>query len=127
MEGLPLVKAISLDKEGKKGFGFSIDRGEKTQGSSAVMIASIIRGGPADIEGQMQVGDQVLSVDGQKILGYAYEKVNVMCVWGDQVLGYAYEMVNTCVCVCGGGWDQVLGYAYEKVNTCVCVGGGIKS
>ena len=81
MDGLPVVKAITLEKDRKKGFGFTIERGEKTQGSSAVMVASISRGGPADLEGQMQVGDQILDVDGQKILGYAYEKVCIGGVW----------------------------------------------
>lgn len=66
---------MSLVKDGKKGLGFTIERGEKTRGSAAVLIASIVRGGPAEVEGTLQVGDQVLSVDGQKILGYAYDKV----------------------------------------------------
>lgn len=79
MDGLPVVKAVSLSKDGKKGFGFAIERGEKTQGSSAVMVATVTAGGPAELEGQIQVGDQILSVDGQKILGYAYEKVGGGC------------------------------------------------
>ena len=42
---------------------------------SVVIITSIIPGGPAEQDGELQVGDQVLSVDGQNILGYSYEKV----------------------------------------------------
>ena len=100
MEGLPVVKGITLQKDRKKGFGFTIERGEKTQGSSAVMVASIARGGPADLEGQLQVGDQILDVDGQKILGYAYEKVwrLVGGVWFDG--GYSRRKIFLVRCLC---------------------------
>ena len=73
-----MVKAVSLIKDGKKGLGFTIERGEMTRGSAAVLVAGITRGGPAEVEGTLQVGDQILNVDGQKILGYAYDKVKLM-------------------------------------------------
>ncbi len=66
---------MTLIKEGKKGFGFTIERGEVNQGSAAVLVATITRGGPAESSGKLEIGDQILTVDGQKILGYAYEKV----------------------------------------------------
>lgn len=75
LDGLPVVKAIALHRDRKKGFGFTIERGEVTRGSAAVLVASITRKGPADLDGKLQVGDQILDIDGQKILGYAYEKV----------------------------------------------------
>jgi len=75
LDGLAVPKAVSLVKDPKKGLGFNIEKGEKTRGSSEVLIASITPGGPADLEGTLQVGQQVLSVDKEKILGYAYEKV----------------------------------------------------
>ena len=74
LDGLAVPKAVSLVKD-KKGLGFTIEKGEKTRGSSEVLIASITPGGPADLEGTLHVGQQVLSVDKEKILGYAYEKV----------------------------------------------------
>lgn len=75
LEGLPLVKAVSLQRDGKKGFGFSLEPGEKIRGSAAALVTNIIRGGPAELDGNLQEGDQILSIDGQKVLGYAYEKV----------------------------------------------------
>ena len=68
---------MELVKVDKKGLGFTIERGKETRGSAAVLVASISRGGPADVDGTLQAGDQILSVDGQKILGYAYDKVKV--------------------------------------------------
>ena len=73
-----MVKAVTLHKDGKKGFGFSIERGEKVRGSAPALVANIVRGGPAELDGQLQPGDQILSVDGQQILGYAFEKVFVV-------------------------------------------------
>ena len=75
LDGLAVPKAVTLVKDGKKGLGFTIEKGEKTRGSSEVLIASITPRGPADLEGTLQVGQQVLHVDKEKILGYAYEKV----------------------------------------------------
>ena len=46
------------------------------RGSAAALVTNIIRGGPAELDGQIQEGDQILSIDGQKVLGYAYEKVS---------------------------------------------------
>lgn len=75
LQGLPLVKYIHLAKDGKKGFGFNIERGEKLHGTSSVIVSNISRRGPAELDGRLLVGDQILSIDNQKILGYAYEKV----------------------------------------------------
>ena len=38
-------------------------------------MSSIARGGVADLSGQLKVGDQIVSVDGTKTLGYGVEKV----------------------------------------------------
>ncbi len=79
MDGLPTVFSMTLLKDSKKSFGFHIKRGEKVRGSAAVLVATISKGGPASRDSRLQVGDQILSVDGQKILGYAYEKVQCTC------------------------------------------------
>ncbi len=80
LDGLAVPMAVSLIKDSKKGLGFTIEKGEKTRGSSDVLIASITPGGPADLDGTLQVGQQVISVDKEKILGYAYEKVGWLSV-----------------------------------------------
>ena len=66
---------MELVEDDKRDLGFTIERGKGKRDSAAVLVSSISRGGPADVEGTLEVGDQVLSVDGQKILGYAYNKV----------------------------------------------------
>lgn len=94
---------MTLHKDGKKGFGFSIERGEKVGGSAAALVTNIIRGGPADLDGQLQVGDQILSVDGQKTVGYAYEKVRI------------YVGVVWCATDWGGGVLNIMGYRFLMV------------
>ena len=69
------MKAVRLRRDNDKGLGFTVSEGEKGGNMSVVIITSIIPGGPAEQDGELQVGDQVLSVDGQNILGYSYEKV----------------------------------------------------
>ena len=73
-----MVKAVQLRRDNDKGLGFTVSEGEQG-GKPVVIVTKIVPGGPAEQGGQLQVGDQVLSVDGQNILGYSYEKVGV-CV-----------------------------------------------
>ena len=73
-----MVKAVQLRRDNDKGLGFTVSEGEQG-GKPVVIVTKIVPGGPAEQGGQLQVGDQVLSVDGQNILGYSYEKVSV---WG---------------------------------------------
>ena len=76
LEGLPQVQAVTLYcKDKRKGFGFQIEKCEEASGTYTVVVSNITRGGVADTSGQLKVGDQILSVDGTKTLGYAVEKV----------------------------------------------------
>ena len=43
---------------------------------STLVISKIIVGSPADRCGQLQTGDQLISIDGQKVLGYSCVKVS---------------------------------------------------
>ena len=84
LDGLAQVRAVTLYTDDKKSLGFNIEKGELVGGAPSVLISSISSGGPADLTNSLQVGDQILSVDGQKILGYAYEKVSITvqhCLW----------------------------------------------
>ena len=74
LDGLAQVRAITLYRDDKKSLGFNIEKGELGT-APTVLISNLTPGGPAELSGSLQVGDQILSVDGQKILGYAYEKV----------------------------------------------------
>ena len=75
LDGLAQVKAVTLYTDDKKSLGFNIEKGEIMGTAPSVLISSLSPGGPAELSNSLQVGDQILSVDGQKILGYAYEKV----------------------------------------------------
>ena len=85
-----MVKAVQIRRDNDKGLGFTVSEGEQ-KGKPVVIVTKIMSGGPAEQGGQLQVGDQVLSVDGQNILGYSYEKVHTCmcgggrCVWEDGV------------------------------------------
>ena len=41
-----------------------------------LVISKIAAGSAADRSGQLQTGDQLISIDGQKVLGYSYDKVS---------------------------------------------------
>ncbi len=71
------MQAITLYcKDKRKGLGFQIEKHhEEASGTYTVVVSNITRGGVADTSGQLKVGDQILSVDGTKTLGYAVEKV----------------------------------------------------
>ena len=93
------MRAVTLYRDDKKSLGFNIEKGELGS-SPSVLISNLTHGGPADQCGSLQVGDQILSVDGQKILGYAYEKVRkwprislcMVCAF------LATKLLNTCNC-----------------------------
>lgn len=76
LDGLAQVRAVTLFADDKKSLGFNIEKGELIGGAPSALISSIAAGGSADVTNSLQVGDQILSVDGQKILGYAYDKVS---------------------------------------------------
>lgn len=47
----------------------------ESQGEPRVVVSSIVPKGPADKEGQLMVGDNIISIDGHKVIGAKYEKV----------------------------------------------------
>ena len=47
-DGLAKVKAITIRREGSKGFGFNISEGEK-EDKSVVVVTSISQGGSAEL------------------------------------------------------------------------------
>ena len=67
-------------QEDERGFGIEISEVQGIDGDkSTLVISKITVGSPADRCGQLQTGDQLISVDGQKVLGYSYDKV--CCEW----------------------------------------------
>jgi len=72
-----LFYSSTQDKE--QGLGFSIQE-EEVNKKMAVMVKDIVEGGPAYRDGRLQVGDILLSVDGESVVGKPYNMVRVMSV-----------------------------------------------
>ncbi|XP_013978011.1 disks large homolog 2 isoform X13 [Canis lupus baileyi] len=74
-----LQRAISLEGEPRKvvlhkgstGLGFNIVGGEDGEG---IFVSFILAGGPADLSGELQRGDQILSVNGIDLRGASHEQ-----------------------------------------------------
>nr|XP_020849311.1 disks large homolog 2 isoform X2 [Phascolarctos cinereus] len=76
---MTLQRAISLEGEPRKvvlhkgstGLGFNIVGGEDGEG---IFVSFILAGGPADLSGELQRGDQILSVNGIDLRGASHEQ-----------------------------------------------------
>jgi multiple PDZ domain protein len=74
LSGLPLVKAITIERDDNLGLGFTVSKTEMASGTTGIIVTNITPNGPAEKEGQLQIGDSVISIDGHKVLGDKYEK-----------------------------------------------------
>ncbi|XP_067425003.1 disks large homolog 2-like isoform X3 [Emydura macquarii macquarii] len=76
---MSIQRTISLEGEPRKvilhkgstGLGFNIVGGEDGEG---IFISFILAGGPADLSGELQRGDQILSVNGIDLRGATHEQ-----------------------------------------------------
>lgn len=74
---LPLsVLCHSLPQDKEQGLGFSVLE-EEVNKKMVVMVKDIVLGGPAYRDGRLQVGDILLSVDGESVVGKPYNVVSV--------------------------------------------------
>ncbi|GLG95429.1 Putative actin filament-binding protein afadin [Gryllus bimaculatus] len=70
----PEVQLIKLNKS-NNGMGLSIVAAKGAgQDKLGIYIKSVVKGGAADVDGQLQAGDQLLKVDGQSLVGITQEK-----------------------------------------------------
>ncbi|XP_052123396.1 afadin [Frankliniella occidentalis] len=70
----PEYQVIKLHKS-NNGMGLSIVAAKGAgQDRLGIYIKSVVKGGAADIDGQLQAGDQLLKVDGQSLVGITQEK-----------------------------------------------------
>ncbi|KAK9534039.1 hypothetical protein VZT92_009114 [Zoarces viviparus] len=71
----PDIVTIALNKPLNSGMGVSIvaakGAGQETLG---IYIKSIVKGGPAEMNGRLRAGDQLLSVDGQSVVGLSQDR-----------------------------------------------------
>ncbi|KAG5265812.1 hypothetical protein AALO_G00246660 [Alosa alosa] len=71
----PDVMMIALKKPLHRGLGLSIVAAKGSgQNKLGIFIKSIVRGGAAHVDGRLTTGDQLLSVNGQSLVGLSQEK-----------------------------------------------------
>nr|XP_040055730.1 afadin isoform X3 [Gasterosteus aculeatus aculeatus] len=73
--GEPGVVTITLNKPLNSGMGVSIVAAKGAgQENTGIYIKSIVKGGPAEMNGKLTAGDQLLSVDGRSVIGLSQER-----------------------------------------------------
>ncbi|XP_041828575.1 afadin [Melanotaenia boesemani] len=71
----PEIETITLHKPLNSGMGVSIVAAKGAgQGNLGIYIKSIVKGGPAEMNGRLAAGDQLLSVDGHNLVGLSQER-----------------------------------------------------
>ncbi|XP_077396114.1 afadin isoform X2 [Festucalex cinctus] len=71
----PETVTVTLKKPLNSGMGVSIVAAKGAgQDHLGIYIKSIVKGGPAEMNGLLNAGDQLLSVDGQSLLGLSQER-----------------------------------------------------
>ncbi|XP_051942619.1 afadin-like [Hippocampus zosterae] len=71
----PQIVTITLKKPLNSGMGVSIVAAKGAgQDHLGIYIKSIVKGGPAEMNGLLTAGDQLLSVDGQNLIGLSQER-----------------------------------------------------
>ncbi|KAJ0062879.1 hypothetical protein NL108_008204, partial [Boleophthalmus pectinirostris] len=71
----PDVQTVTLHKPLNSGMGLSIVAAKGAgQSELGIYIKSIVRGGPAEMNGRVSCGDQLLTVDGQSLIGLSQER-----------------------------------------------------
>ncbi|TDG99213.1 hypothetical protein EPR50_G00207700 [Perca flavescens] len=71
----PEMVTITLNKPLNSGMGVSIVAAKGAgRGNLGIYIKSIVKGGPAEMNGRLTAGDQLLSVDGQSLVDLSQER-----------------------------------------------------
>ncbi|XP_077587862.1 afadin isoform X1 [Stigmatopora nigra] len=74
-KGKPETVTVTVKKPFNSGIGVSIVAAKgASQDNLGIYIKSIVKGGPAEKNGLLTAGDQLLSVDGQSLLGLSQER-----------------------------------------------------
>ncbi|XP_069391951.1 afadin isoform X2 [Paralichthys olivaceus] len=77
----PEVVTITLKKPLNSGMGVSIVAAKGAQqGNLGIYVKSVVQGGPAEMNGGLAAGDQLLSVDGQSLIGLNQERAAAIMV-----------------------------------------------
>ncbi|XP_055361973.1 afadin [Betta splendens] len=71
----PEIVTFTLNKPLNSGMGLSIVAAKGAgQGNLGIYIKSIVKGGPAEMNGRLTAGDQLLCVDGHSLIGLSQER-----------------------------------------------------
>ncbi|XP_070698547.1 afadin [Pempheris klunzingeri] len=77
----PEIVTITLNKPLNSGMGVSIVAAKGAgQDNVGIYIKSIVKGGPAEMNGRLTAGDQLLSVDGQSLVGLGQERAAAIMI-----------------------------------------------
>ena len=89
-------------KKGKVGFGFDVIGGQEY--GTQVTTGKIERQGPADLDGRLQVGDEIHYVNGVKVIGatgrHVITLVNNAKLFGEVNLGICKNFARSEHAVC---------------------------
>ncbi|KAJ4939338.1 hypothetical protein JOQ06_028787 [Pogonophryne albipinna] len=88
----PEVETITLKKPLNSGMGVSIVAAKGAgRANLGIYIKSIVKGGPAEMNGRLTAGDQLLSVDGHSLVGLSQERAAVIMMHTGPVVALQVE------------------------------------
>ncbi|KAM4625263.1 afadin [Polymixia lowei] len=93
----PEIVTITLRKPLNSGMGVSIVAARGAgQGNLGIYVKSIVKGGPADMDGRLTAGDQLLSVDGHSLVGLNQERAARIMMQTGPVVTLEVEKLGAC-------------------------------
>ncbi|XP_068608234.1 afadin-like [Brachionichthys hirsutus] len=108
----PEVVTIMLKKPQNSGMGVSIVAAKGAgQNNVGIYIKSIVNGGPAQMNGRLTAGDQLLSVDGQSLVGLSQDRAAALIMQTGPVMK---SQVAKFGARCHGLWAPLTGSAAER-------------
>ncbi|XP_075304789.1 afadin [Odontesthes bonariensis] len=113
----PEIEIITLRKPLNSGMGVSIVAAKGAgQGNLGIYIKSIVKGGPAEMDGRLAAGDQLLSVDGHSLVGLSQERAAAIMMQTGPVVTFQ-------VAKCGASYHglEALLSKSEQMPTLHCV------
>ncbi|XP_033984906.1 LOW QUALITY PROTEIN: afadin-like [Trematomus bernacchii] len=88
----PEVETITLKKPLNSGMGVSIVAAKGAgRANLGIYIKSIVKGGPAEMNGRLTAGDQLLSVDGHSLVGLSQERAAAIMMHTGPVVALQVE------------------------------------
>ncbi|XP_061700364.1 afadin [Syngnathoides biaculeatus] len=120
----PETVTVTLEKPLKSGMGVSIVAAKGAgQDHLGIYIKSIVKGGPAETNGLLTAGDQLLSVDGQSLLGLSQERAAAIMLQTGPVVtlkvakfAASYHGLGVLLGVPAAAWDAEWDQSHDDRN-----------